>query len=101
MRDIRVLLSLVLFLAGTALPATGQAPPGYYSAAQGLTGASLRNALHNIIDNHTVIPYSGSSFDTVSYNRFFTRNPGGRFYRSPTDTRSGSNKFIGGVARGP
>lgn len=42
--------------------AIGQyAPPaGYYASAEGLTGASLRLALHNIIDNHTVVSYSGA-----------------------------------------
>jgi endonuclease I len=39
--------------------AIGQIPPGYYNSAQGLTGQSLKVALHNIIKNHTVIPYSG------------------------------------------
>lgn len=36
-----------------------QIPPGYYNTAQGLTGNALKTALHNIIDNHTQISYSG------------------------------------------
>lgn len=36
-----------------------QIPVGYYNAAQGLKGQNLKVALHNIIKNHTVIPYSG------------------------------------------
>jgi len=32
-------------------------PAGYYDAAQGLTGENLQNALHGIIDNHTVKSY--------------------------------------------
>ncbi|MBG0860049.1 MAG: endonuclease [Bacteroidales bacterium] len=33
-------------------------PPGYYSSAGGLTGNSLQQALHDIIDNHIVLDYS-------------------------------------------
>lgn len=42
-----------------ALPFFGiaQIPAGYYNSAQGLTGNPLKVALHNIIDNHTVISY--------------------------------------------
>jgi endonuclease I len=32
---------------------------GYYNTAQGLTGNSLKIALHNIIDNHTQVSYNG------------------------------------------
>lgn len=35
-----------------------QIPTGYYNSAQGLKGNSLKIALHNIIKNHTVIPYA-------------------------------------------
>lgn len=34
-----------------------QPPAGYYNSASGLTGKALQQALHDIIDNHTVIPY--------------------------------------------
>ncbi|MEM7164068.1 MAG: endonuclease [Planctomycetota bacterium] len=51
-----------LLLVATSWTAFAQ-PPGYYNGTAGLTGTALRNALHDIIDNHTVIPYSGSSFD--------------------------------------
>ncbi|NTW32578.1 MAG: T9SS type A sorting domain-containing protein [Bacteroidetes bacterium] len=33
-------------------------PPGYYNSAAGLAGTQLKTALHNIIKNHTVYPYS-------------------------------------------
>lgn len=36
-----------------------QPPSGYYNPANGLTGTALQAALHNIIDNHNVISYSG------------------------------------------
>ena len=32
-------------------------PAGYYASAEGLTGEALREALHDIIDNHTVRSY--------------------------------------------
>lgn len=50
-----VLLSFLLF---NILLASGQIPAGYYNSAIGLTGDSLRLALHNIIDNHTAQSYS-------------------------------------------
>lgn len=41
--------------------ATGTVPPtdfiAYYTGIGGLTGSALRTALHNLIDNHTVISY--------------------------------------------
>jgi len=37
-------------------------PIGYYDSASGLTGDALKSALHNIIDNHAVTPYSNVSY---------------------------------------
>ena len=34
-----------------------QIPSGYYDSATGLTGESLKTALHNIIDDHTELSY--------------------------------------------
>jgi endonuclease I len=34
-------------------------PPGYYDSAAGLLGDDLQAALHDIIDNHTIISYDG------------------------------------------
>jgi len=39
------------------IPSFSQAPPGYYDPATGLTGQALQQALHNIIDDHTVLDY--------------------------------------------
>lgn len=49
-----------LFLCGSLLllNCPGQPPAGYYDQAAGLTGKSLQKALHDIIDQHTIIPYS-------------------------------------------
>jgi len=38
--------------------AAGAQPTGYYNSALGSNGSSLRNALHNIITNHTSVGYS-------------------------------------------
>jgi endonuclease I len=46
------------FFSLTALITLAQAPANYYNSAQGLTGTALRQALHNIIDNHAVQAYS-------------------------------------------
>jgi endonuclease I len=50
--------SFLLFcLLQSSLCLTGQ-PPGYYSSAEGLTSSALQQALHDIIDNHTVVTYT-------------------------------------------
>lgn len=46
----------LLLLLWAALAAAQ--PDGYYSTAEGLTGIQLKQALHNIIDNHTVSTYT-------------------------------------------
>lgn len=47
----RHIAALSLFIAAMA---AAQPPPGYYDPAQGLSGASLREALHGIISPHQV-----------------------------------------------
>jgi endonuclease I len=49
------LIFLSLWLAPG--PAATQPPQGYYNPADGLTGKALQQALHDIIDEHTVIAY--------------------------------------------
>ncbi len=44
--------------AATAAGGQGGLPDGYYAAADGLSGAELRAALHRIVEDHHVIPYS-------------------------------------------
>ena len=51
-------------------------PPGYYAAAEGKTGVELRQALHQIIHNHNVIPYaSGTWFDTSDALKVLDQDP--------------------------
>ena len=52
----------LLILAFAGFVAQAQAPAGYYNSANGKTGTELRQALHDIIDNHT----------TISYNQLWT-----------------------------
>jgi endonuclease I len=40
------------------ISASAQPPAGYYDSAEGLTGKYLQQSLHDIIDNHMVIPYA-------------------------------------------
>jgi endonuclease I len=54
MKKLLLFLIFPLFTAAYA-----QIPNGYYNSANGLSGTALQSALHNIIDNHTVISYSG------------------------------------------
>ena len=64
----------VAFLFG-ALLASAAPPPGYYAAAEGKTGTALRQALHNIIRNHYVLPYASSAFDTSDALRILDQDP--------------------------
>jgi hypothetical protein len=57
-------LACGVLLVGSAA-SRADPPPGYYAAAEGKTGVALRQALHQAIHNHYVIPYSSSTrFDT-------------------------------------
>jgi endonuclease I len=53
---LHILSSLVLLFV--SIGAIGQIPPGYYDTAIGKDSVFLQQALHNIIDNHTVVSYS-------------------------------------------
>lgn len=51
-------LQIILFLFLCPFFGKAQAPAGYYDAANGLFGDSLRAALHQIISNHSPVAYS-------------------------------------------
>jgi endonuclease I len=70
-----LLLGLAVFLF-FAPPAFSQIPPGYYNSADGKTGQALRDALHGIIDDHTVIPHGGGSYDTHDALEDLHEDPG-------------------------
>jgi len=56
-----VLLVSLIFNIGLV---SAQAPPGYYSSVDESSPSALKASLHNIIDDHTRIPYTSSSTDT-------------------------------------
>src|SRR5262245_34131251 len=56
--------SLALFVLGLGLVRVAP-PPCYYDSADGKAGQVLRQALHDIVKNHTVITYDSSSSATV------------------------------------
>lgn len=55
----RKISTLGILIAAICFPffLKAQPPQGYYSTAEGKTGAELKTALHNIIDDHTTITY--------------------------------------------
>jgi hypothetical protein len=70
-----LLLVCGVLLVGSAA-SRADPPPGYYAAAEGKTGAELRQALHHVIHNHNVIPYSSSTrFDTSDVLRVLDQDP--------------------------
>jgi endonuclease I len=52
---------LFTFLLAGPIIASAAPPTGYYTTAEGKSGDDLRTALHTIIRNHHVIPYSSST----------------------------------------
>jgi len=68
------LLSLVVcFVAASVV---GEAPDDYYDAAAGLSGGELRAALHEIINDHTKLPYTSSQTDTWDVIHLADEAPG-------------------------
>ena len=69
----------IIFILLIALQAWGwgqYAPPqGYYAAAEGLSGPALRAALHSIIRNHTVIPYTATWTDAWDALKVLDQDP--------------------------
>ena len=62
MRRFFPLLALLLFGQESACAAP---PAGYYDSANGLTGSALKQALHDVIDAHTVLPYEFGLFTPI------------------------------------
>lgn len=65
------ILFILLALAG--ITAQAQAPAGYYNNANGKTGTELRQALHDIINNHNTISYD-NIWDAFPYTDHRTDN---------------------------
>ena len=57
------------------LVVTAQIPTNYYSGTGLLSGDSLKEVLHDIIDNHTEYPYTSSNTDTWDILKVSDVNP--------------------------
>lgn len=80
-----------LLFCTTYYSGIAQAPSGYYSAAQGLTGSALQMALHNIIKNHTAISYAA-----VWNAYYFTddKQPGNICWDMYSDNPQGTPAYV-------
>jgi hypothetical protein len=70
-----MLRATIVMLLGGGLLGLSAPPPGYYATAEGKAGDELKGALHAIIRNHHVIPYSSSSFDTSDALKVLDQTP--------------------------
>ena len=59
---VRFFLCFALTLA--VAPAIADPPPGYYATADTTSSTTLRQTVHEIIDDHTRFPYTANSRDT-------------------------------------
>jgi endonuclease I len=53
-----------LMIISIAAAALAEAPAGYYNSVDTTNSTTLRNSLHNLIDDHVRFPYTSSSTDT-------------------------------------
>jgi len=72
-----------------SLYSVAQIPSGYYNSANGLTGTTLQQALHDIIDNHTVRTYANlwTDFQTTD------KKPNGKVWDMYSDIPSGTPAY--------
>ncbi|MCC6840239.1 MAG: endonuclease [Flavobacteriales bacterium] len=70
--------------------ASAQPPAGYYASAEGLSGQPLRVALHNIIDNHTVLSY-GDLWDAYATT---DAKPGNKVWDMYSDVPGGTPPYV-------
>ncbi len=73
--DILWLIMPVILFGGQPAAAQYDPPAGYYAAAEGLSGPALKAALHSIIRNHTVIPYTANWTDTWDALKILDQDP--------------------------
>jgi len=57
-------VATILWLLLLIIPVQADPPVGYYNPANGLVGEPLRQALHDIINDHQRFPYTSSATDT-------------------------------------
>ena len=66
-----------------------QIPSGYYNNAQGLTETALKTALHNIIDNHTVVSYSS----LITHHQTTDKKPNNKVWDMYSDIPGGTPPY--------
>jgi endonuclease I len=79
-------------MAGVTAPfyfSGGNIPPGYYDSAEGLIGEPLRGTLHDIIDGHSSISYTGL------WTAFYTTDdkPNGKVWDMYSDVPGGTPPY--------
>lgn len=72
MNKIRLIFFYFLLLCITS---NAQIPPGYYDSAVRLSGPALKNALYNIIKDHTSYPYTSTSTDVWDILKITDQDP--------------------------
>ena len=86
----RIIYCLLFFgLLSSSVFLSGQ-PAGYYDSATGLTGTALRQALHNIIDDHTVSTYA----DLWIHFQWTDKKSDGKVWDMYTDIPSGTPLYL-------
>ena len=92
------LLRLIVFLFVWASVVWADPPDGYYATAEGKASAELRQALHEIIRNHHVIPYPTSAgLDTGDALKILDQNPVDTNY--VIEIYSGSNSLASALGQ--
>lgn len=71
----RKILTTILLASFLSAFVQAQAPANYYDSAIGLSGTALKDSLHEIIDDHTSFPYTGSSTDVWDILKLSNQDP--------------------------
>jgi endonuclease I/fibronectin type 3 domain-containing protein len=69
------ILCVLTLILGAGPRLRADAPPGYYDSTAGLTGSQLQSALHEIINDHVIIPYSSTAFDSSDALKVLDEDP--------------------------
>lgn len=96
MKNLVFSLTLVLVFAATS---RAQPPQGYYDSVDQSTTATFRLTLHNVLDDHTKIPYSSSATDTWDVLEAADQDPDNssnvlELYRNTSIPKQGGGEFV-------